>query len=571
MRNCGTKTTSARGTITNYSSSLYGDIIDGTEGNGETETFSLVASRRHSTFFMNSYCAEESTHLVPMHVWAGMIVILLVLHQAGVYFLEEKCLVLSPPAVTSSKHESRSRRGVTERRPAVYLVRIMISIAASYLLVPVAIHFYIPSLMAGVQALLSHYNLWNGGEAEQVEVILPKQSPSWVCNAEQSAAMLHCANLIFEMIFVFQMKQRSEIILHHFASICYMALRLTNSHIYFGSQWLWLALGWHLCVYSVNFIRSCYSFISHYLDDTYRGGNSPLKSLFHCTNCSAWVLILFGYSLAMVFDGWNGDIIGGFIVFVVVAPLCYGSSKEIFKNRPILRGSMYIGHLKTVSSLLFEMFIGLIVVPPLLFLLAFIFRGASNNFTKKTSHKNTAGGVVSLRALCNAQSDRRLHINDPYAVLFVEGVITHLILKSEVLCYLMCVLLETRHPGALGHLITRTQSIDEIISDLSARDENPIRQLVILGAGYDTRPYRLETLQDVAVFEVDQKFMSSEKQAKCANLSNKCKELVHLSVDFNNEDVSRLLLNCAKFDPLLPTLFLWEGVQVYLPDESVDR
>jgi hypothetical protein len=58
---------------------------------------------------------------------------------------------------------------------------------------------------------------------------------------------------------------------------------------------------------------------------------------------------------------------------------------------------------------------------------------AMNNFTKTSYDENAAGGVASLRALCSFESDRRLRINDPYAVLFVESEISHL--RSYILVH----------------------------------------------------------------------------------------------------------------------------------------
>jgi methyltransferase (TIGR00027 family) len=54
-------------------------------------------------------------------------------------------------------------------------------------------------------------------------------------------------------------------------------------------------------------------------------------------------------------------------------------------------------------------------------------------------------------------------------------------------------------PGPRASAIARTKLIDDLI-----REASPvIDQLVILGAGYDTRAYRLDCLSDRAVYEID--------------------------------------------------------------------
>lgn len=60
---------------------------------------------------------------------------------------------------------------------------------------------------------------------------------------------------------------------------------------------------------------------------------------------------------------------------------------------------------------------------------------------------------------------------------------------------------ERKGPGVFGFIITRARYIDDYLQ--SSIDEG-IEQLVILGAGYDSRAYRFDGLKDrVKVFEVD--------------------------------------------------------------------
>jgi methyltransferase (TIGR00027 family) len=95
--------------------------------------------------------------------------------------------------------------------------------------------------------------------------------------------------------------------------------------------------------------------------------------------------------------------------------------------------------------------------------------------------------------------------------------------------------------------------------------------MVGAGYGYDTRAYRLGSLDKVTKFEVDQHCMSLKKQKKCRDAIPVCKELTHVSTNFNKERVADALLNSPRFDRSLPTFFLWESAAVCLSDESVDE
>lgn len=65
---------------------------------------------------------------------------------------------------------------------------------------------------------------------------------------------------------------------------------------------------------------------------------------------------------------------------------------------------------------------------------------------------------------------------------------------------LVLALRERRMPGSLGSILCRTRYIDDVVQrSLQAG----LDQLVILGAGFDSRAYRIAGLENVRVFEVD--------------------------------------------------------------------
>jgi methyltransferase (TIGR00027 family) len=122
-------------------------------------------------------------------------------------------------------------------------------------------------------------------------------------------------------------------------------------------------------------------------------------------------------------------------------------------------------------------------------------------------------------------------------------------------------------PGPRASAIARTLLIDEALCDAAAS----IRQVVILGAGFDSRPYRLAALADGVTFEVDQPATQARKRSGLARARRgSSRGVVKLiPVDFEHDDLVRALLD-AGYEQQMPGAFLWEGVTNYLTPQAVD-
>jgi methyltransferase (TIGR00027 family) len=93
--------------------------------------------------------------------------------------------------------------------------------------------------------------------------------------------------------------------------------------------------------------------------------------------------------------------------------------------------------------------------------------------------------------------------------------------------------------------------------------------LVILGAGYDARAYRFD-LAGVNVFEVDHPATQADKLAKLqAIFGNVPEHVTYVPVDFNTQNLEARLLESG-YDPRRKTLFIWQGVSMYLTADAVD-
>lgn len=103
------------------------------------------------------------------------------------------------------------------------------------------------------------------------------------------------------------------------------------------------------------------------------------------------------------------------------------------------------------------------------------------------------------------------------------------------------------------------------------------RQVVLLGAGLDTRAFRLEWPSGVAVFEIDRAGVLAFKKQVLTDLSAVPKvERLLVPVDLRADWVGAL--TTAGFDPTAPSVWLAEGLLFYLPGpaetylmDTVDR
>jgi methyltransferase (TIGR00027 family) len=94
-------------------------------------------------------------------------------------------------------------------------------------------------------------------------------------------------------------------------------------------------------------------------------------------------------------------------------------------------------------------------------------------------------------------------------------------------------------------------------------------QFVILGAGFDTRAYRLPKDARVRSFEVDAPKTQGAKRELLSKAGIDTRGVTFVSADFETEDWLTRLVE-AGFDTGKPCLFLWEGVMIYLNREAVE-
>jgi methyltransferase (TIGR00027 family) len=179
----------------------------------------------------------------------------------------------------------------------------------------------------------------------------------------------------------------------------------------------------------------------------------------------------------------------------------------------------------------------------------------------------SAETLAALRALAGYETGLATPCRDLFASHFLSC-------KNRALLRfapqrLLRSLIDRASPGSYCFAIARTRHFDEA---LLAGVRAGIKQVVILGAGYDSRAFRFkDQLAGVHVFELDH----PGTQARKLNLlmdgnAEIPTNVTYVGIDFAKQSFRKLLPRHG-FRSDVKTLFLWEGVSYYLPLQAVDE
>lgn len=187
---------------------------------------------------------------------------------------------------------------------------------------------------------------------------------------------------------------------------------------------------------------------------------------------------------------------------------------------------------------------------------------------RQTSVENqpseTALIVASLRALAAHDERQEIRGRDYLAEIFLTEERKQPLHDRAMRDWVM----KSIPPGLYEFVIARTAYFDAVVE--KALKEG-ILQLIFLGAGYDSRPYRFsESIGDTGIFELDARLTQERKLALLRKFDISIPENVcYVPANFNSDSLETVLLG-AGYDRNKKTLFVWEGVTYYLSDEGVD-
>jgi methyltransferase (TIGR00027 family) len=175
--------------------------------------------------------------------------------------------------------------------------------------------------------------------------------------------------------------------------------------------------------------------------------------------------------------------------------------------------------------------------------------------------------IAGLRANETHLPENERVFEDPYAEYFFDDETRKLfkdtaLVKSELAKY------EQMMPGVNGAIVARIKFIDEYLIDCVKKD---FKQLVIIGAGYDTRAYRFDTVKEnVKVFEVDHPVTQEIKVSKINKIFGSIPDyVVYVPIVFGADRLDQKLFENG-YRPELKTLFIVEGLLMYIPPVAVD-
>ena len=162
---------------------------------------------------------------------------------------------------------------------------------------------------------------------------------------------------------------------------------------------------------------------------------------------------------------------------------------------------------------------------------------------------DTALWVAAYRAVESQRPDAAFH--DPLAELLVGErghAIRQMMPGTELMQWVM---------------VLRTKAIDRMIESAIARGADTV---INLGAGLDTRPYRLELPASLRWIEIDFPNIIKLKTTRLASYAPKC-QLEHIALDLSNRELRRQTLSAIATQSQT-IVVLTEGLLPYLePDE----
>ncbi len=189
----------------------------------------------------------------------------------------------------------------------------------------------------------------------------------------------------------------------------------------------------------------------------------------------------------------------------------------------------------------------------------------ANERRAKRSH--TAEGAAAVRAASHRDPDLKLRNPDYLAERFL-GPLLWLRACWRPVRPLTLWTIERLLPGFYRFVVARTKHFDNVLLD---EVQSGVTQVVVLGAGADSRAYRFAPeLAGVIVFELDHPLTSRWKQRRVRKLFAELPGHVrYVGVDFDHESLEGAL-DRAGVDRTRPALFLWEGVTHYLSAAAVE-
>lgn len=178
----------------------------------------------------------------------------------------------------------------------------------------------------------------------------------------------------------------------------------------------------------------------------------------------------------------------------------------------------------------------------------------------------TAQFVALGRAMANAGISHVPNFRDPTAYSFLSDKGRNSLKKVELAVQAGARSPRVEMARAMADMMAlRTSAIDDAVRQAII---DGAQQLVILGAGFDGRAWRMDELRGVRVFEVDHIATQRDKRSRVADLAQPNALVSFVPIDFERESLDQVL-SAAGHDRAQRTVWIWEGVVMYLTHEAM--
>ncbi len=183
---------------------------------------------------------------------------------------------------------------------------------------------------------------------------------------------------------------------------------------------------------------------------------------------------------------------------------------------------------------------------------------------------STGYGPAMMRAMENLLPEDKRLFEDPYSEKFLSPFYKFfvILMHSPKILNFLINLRERLTPGIIGGLNCRTRYIDDVLNNAI---KEGVGTVVNLGAGMDTRAFRISGIENIQYFELD---FPEVLKVKRSYIDKKIGELPSnvslVPIDFNSQDLGEALTK-AGYTLSSKTLFIWEGVTQYISKEAIDN
>jgi methyltransferase (TIGR00027 family) len=178
----------------------------------------------------------------------------------------------------------------------------------------------------------------------------------------------------------------------------------------------------------------------------------------------------------------------------------------------------------------------------------------------------TAALVTLYRAIESSRPAATRLFDDPFAPLFLEWRFRTALGLSRLPVIGAAIpwsLVDGHWAGPRGTVAVRTKYIDDCLVDAL---RHGAKQVVILGAGFDCRAYRIREITQSRVFEVDHPATQVTKKRRLRTLRS---YVTYVPIDFTAGALDAVM-RAAGYRLDVTTFFICEGVTHYLPAETID-